>query len=236
MCVKKFFAEFIGTFGFVFIGCGSAVFAAPWIGYLGIAVAFGLGLTAMMYAFSSVSGGFFNPAVTLAVTVAGKTEQTVWWKRILNFIGYIAAQTAGACAAAYMLYFLYSGKTGFVNTGGFAANVVERYTLETAFWMETVLSFLFICVFLGSKAYRDRKGVAPVAVGLMLTAVYLISMPVTRGGINPARATSQAVFGCDETAVKQLWLFWAAPMLGGFIAGLIYNKRLASLFSFKNEA
>lgn len=233
--MKKFFAEFIGTFGFVFIGCGSVVFAAPWIGYLGISLAFGLGLTAMMYAFSAVSGAHFNPAITLAVAVSGKDGQNVWWKRILTFLGYIIMQIAGACAAAWTLKFLYLGKTGVVNTGGFAANVVERYTLDAAFWMETLLMFLLACVYLGSKAYKDRKGISPVAVGLMLSAIYLISMPVTKGAVNPAKATSQALFGCDETALKQLWIFWAAPMLGAFVAGLIYNKRLASLFSFKKD-
>lgn len=230
----KFIAEFTGTFGFVFIGCGAAVFAAPWIGYLGVSMAFGLGLTAMMYAFSAVSGGHFNPAVTLAVSVAGKTEETVWWKRVLECSGYIAAQTAGACASAFVLHLIYSGKTGSNGSGMFGANVIERYTTEAAFWLETILSFLFVCVFLGSKAYRDRKGVAPVAVGLTLTAVYLISMPVTKGSINPARSTSQALFG-PESAIHQLWLFWAAPMLGGFLAGVCHNKHLSLLFKARNK-
>ncbi len=226
--MKKYFAEFTGTFGFVFIGCGAAVIAGPWIGYLGIAVAFGFALCAMMYAFTPVSGGHFNPAVTLALTVSGRFSGRTAWGTVGKFIGYIAAQVAGACAAAYVLYDIYAGKTGFVNQGTFNANIIERYTTQAAFWTESLLSFLFICVFLGSKAEKNRRGFAPVAVGLFLVAAYLLSIPVTRGALNPARSTSQALFGGDA-AIAQLWLFWCAPMLAGLLGGLFYNKRFMHL-------
>ena len=215
--MKKYFAEFTGTFGFVFIGCGAAVIAGPWIGYLGIAVAFGFALCAMMYAFTPVSGGHFNPAVTLALTVSGRFSGRTAWGTVGKFIGYIAAQVAGACAAAYVLYDIYAGKTGFVNQGTFNANIIERYTTQAAFWTESLLSFLFICVFLGSKAEKNRRGFAPVAVGLFLVAAYLLSIPVTRGALNPARSTSQALFGGDA-AIAQLWLFWCARCWRGFWA------------------
>ncbi len=227
--MKKYFAEFTGTFGFVFIGCGAAVIAGPWIGYLGIAVAFGFALCAMMYAFTPVSGGHFNPAVTLALTVAGRFSGRTAWETAGKFIGYVAAQVAGACAAAYVLYDIYAGKTGFVNQGTFNANIIERYTMQGAFWTELLLSFLFICVFLGSKAEKNRRGFAPVAVGLFLVAAYLLSIPVTRGALNPARSTSQALFGGD-TALAQLWLFWSAPMLAGLLGGLFYNRKLTRFF------
>lgn len=223
--MTKYFAEFTGTFGFVFIGCGAVIIAEPWIGFLGIAVAFGFALSAMMFAFTPVSGGHFNPAVTFALTLSGRFTEKTPLRTAGKFIGYILSQTLGAIAAAALLHFIYSGKTGYVNQGSFAANTIERYTVEAAFWLETILSFLFLCVFLGSNAEKNRKGIAPIAVGLALAAAYLISIPVTKGALNPVRSTAMAL-QVKGVALQQLWIFWGAPMLAALFAGFFYNKKI----------
>lgn len=215
--MKNYFAEFAGTFGFVFIGCGAVIFAAPFIGYLGISIAFGLAFCAMMYAFP---GHHFNPAITVAAAVSGTFKGRRVWITVLKVIGVILAQTAGACAAAAVLYAVYSGKTGYVSQGIFAANIIDRYTLRSAFYLETILSFLFLCVFFGSNARKEHQS---IALGFTLTAAYLLSYPVTRGSLNPARTTAAALFSGEPAAMEQLKLFWTAAMLAAVTAGLLFN-------------
>lgn len=219
--MKNYFAEFTGTFGFVFIGCGAVIFAAPFIGYLGISIAFGLAFCAMMYAFP---GHHFNPALTVAAAVSGTFKGRKIWFTLLKTAGYIIAQTAGACAAAAVLYVIYSGKTGYISQGTFAANIIDRYALQSAFYLEAVLSFLFLCVFFGSG---NKKEYQPIALGFTLTAAYLLSYPVTRGSLNPVRTTAAALFSGEPAAMEQLKLFWAASLLAAITAGLMFNPAVS---------
>lgn len=219
--MKNYFAEFAGTFGFVFIGCGAVIFAAPFIGYLGISIAFGLAFCAMMYAFP---GHHFNPAVTVAAAVSGTFKGRSIWFTLLKTAGCILCQTAGACAAAAVLYVIYSGKTGYVSQGTFAANIIDRYTLRSAFYLETILCFLFLCVFFGSNTKKEHQS---IALGFTLTASYLLSYPVTRGSLNPVRTTAAALFSGEPAAMEQLKLFWAAAMLAAAIAGLLFNPAVS---------
>lgn len=214
--VKNYLSEFAGTFGFVFIGCGAVVFAAPFIGYLGIAMAFGLAYGAMGFAFK---GHHFNPAVTIAATLSGQFRGKNIWFTLIKTAGYVLLQTAGACAAVFLIYYVYSGKTGYVYQGSPDANVIDRYALSAAFCLETILSFLFLCVFLGNNGHTDRQA---AACGLFITAACLLSYPVTKGALNPARTTASALFG-GETALAQLPVFWAAALTAALAAGIAYH-------------
>jgi aquaporin Z len=222
--MKKLFAEFFGTFWLVFGGCGSAVFAAGFpntgIGFVGVSLAFGLTVLTMAYAVGHISGGHFNPAVSLGLWAGGKFEAG-------NLLGYIIVQVAGGIAAAGVLYLILSGKSDFVDAGGFAANGYGElspggFSMNSALIAEFVLTGFFLLVILGSTNGRAPKGFAPIAIGLALTLIHLISIPITNTSVNPARSTSQALFAGGEF-VSQLWLFWLAPIVGAIVAGLIHK-------------
>lgn len=218
---QKLTAEFLGTLWLVLGGCGSAVLAAAFpavgIGLLGVSLAFGLSVLTMAYAVGHVSGGHFNPAVTVGLCTA---------RRFLarDVIPYIVAQLAGAIVAAGILFVIASGKAGFDVNAGFAANGYDAhspggYTLTAAIVSELVMTFFFLTVILGATNKRAPQASAGVAIGLALTLVHLVSIPVTNTSVNPARSTSQAIF-VGGWAIKQLWLFWVAPIAGAALAGL----------------
>lgn len=220
---KKLSAEFLGTFWLVFGGCGSAVLAAAFpavgIGLLGVSFAFGLTVLTMAYAVGGISGGHFNPAVSVGLTVAGKFPAS-------NLIGYIIAQVLGAIVAAAVLYIIASGKADF-QLGGFAANGYGEhspggYSLTAALVMEVVMTFFFLFIILGATHGRVPTGFAPIAIGLALTLIHLVSIPVTNTSVNPARSTGQALF-VGDWALAQLWLFWLAPIVGAAIAGIVWK-------------
>ena len=220
---KKLSAEFFGTFWLVFGGCGSAVFAAAFpglgIGFLGVAFAFGLTVLTMAYAVGGISGGHFNPAVSVGLTVAGKFPAA-------SLVPYIVVQVIGAVAAAAVLYLIASGKAGF-EAGGFASNGYGElspggYSLTSAFIAEAVLTAFFVFIILGSTHGRVPTGFAPIAIGLGLTLIHLVSIPVTNTSVNPARSTGVALFA-ETAALSQLWLFWLAPMLGAVIGGFVWK-------------
>lgn len=222
--MKKLFAEFFGTFWLVFGGCGSAVFAAGFpelgIGFVGVALAFGLTVLTMAYAVGHISGGHFNPAVSLGLWAGGKFEGK-------DLIGYIVAQVVGAIVAAGALYLILSNKADFVSIGGFAANGYgelspDGYSMTAALIAEFLLTAFFLLIILGSTNERAPKGFAPIAIGLGLTLIHLISIPITNTSVNPARSTSQALFAGGEFTA-QLWLFWVAPIAGAIVAGLIHK-------------
>lgn len=224
---KKLIAEFIGTFWLVFGGCGSAVLAAAFpelgIGLLGVALAFGLTVLTGAYAFGGISGGHFNPAVSIGLAVAGRFPAR-------NLIPYIIVQVVGAIVAAAVLYLVASGKSDFAGIGGFAANGFGEhspggYSLTAALVIEVVLTFMFLMVILGATTGRVPAGFAPIAIGLALTLIHLISIPVTNTSVNPARSTSQALF-VGGWAIQQLWLFWLAPIVGGALAGIVHKAAL----------
>ncbi len=222
--MKKLFAEFFGTFWLVFGGCGSAVFAAGYpelgIGFAGVALAFGLTVLTMAYAVGHISGGHFNPAVSLGLWAGGKFEAK-------DLLGYIVAQLIGAIAAAGALYLIVTNKADFTSIGGFAANGYgelspDGYSMTAALIAEFLLTMFFLLIILGSTNDRAPKGFAPIAIGLGLTLIHLISIPITNTSVNPARSTSQALFaGMEFTA--QLWLFWVAPIAGAIVAGFIHK-------------
>lgn len=220
---KKLMAEALGTFWLVFGGCGSAVLAAGFpdlgIGFAGVALAFGLTVVTMAYALGGISGGHFNPAVSVGMVVAGRLPAG-------RLPGYVAAQLVGAVLAAMTLYVVASGKAG-VDLGGFAANGYGAhspggYSLLSALIIEVVLTAGFLLVILGSTHGRVPAGFAPLTIGLALTLIHLISIPVTNTSVNPARSTSQALFA-GGWAIQQLWLFWLAPILGAVIGALIWK-------------
>src|SRR5882762_3113272 len=220
---KKLIAEFLGTFWLVFGGCGSAVLAAGFpdlgIGFAGVALAFGLTVLTMAYAVGGISGGHFNPAVSLGLTVAGKFPAS-------SLVPYIVTQVVGAIAAAAVLYLVASGKAGF-ELGGFAANGYGEhspggYSLVSALTIEVVLTAFFLIVILGSTSSRVPAGFAPLAIGLALTLIHLISIPVTNTSVNPARSTGVAVF-VGDWAVAQLWAFWVAPIVGAVLGAVVYR-------------
>ncbi len=222
--MKKLFAEFFGTFWLVFGGCGSAIFAAGFpelgIGFVGVALAFGLTVLTMAFAVGHISGGHFNPAVSFGLWAGGKFDAK-------ELPGYIIAQLIGAIAAAAMLYLIVSGKEGFTDIGGFAANGYgqlspDKYSMQSAFIAEFVLTMFFLLVILGSTNERAPKGFAPIAIGLALTLIHLISIPITNTSVNPARSMSQAIFAGGEY-LTQSWLFWVAPILGAIVAGFIHK-------------
>ncbi|WP_282136301.1 aquaporin Z [Seonamhaeicola maritimus] len=222
--MKKLFAEFFGTFWLVFGGCGSAVFAAGFpelgIGFAGVALAFGLTVLTMAYAVGHISGGHFNPAVSFGLWAGGKFEAK-------DLVGYIIAQLIGAFVAAGALYLIVTNKAGVESIGGFAANGYgnlspDGYSMTAALIAEFLLTAFFLLIILGSTNERAPKGFAPIAIGLGLTLIHLISIPITNTSVNPARSTSQALFaGGDYTG--QLWLFWVAPIAGAIVAGFIHK-------------
>ncbi|MGO7969503.1 aquaporin Z [Rhizobium ruizarguesonis] len=220
---KSLVAEFLGTFWLVFGGCGSAVLAAAYpelgIGFLGVALAFGLTVLTMAYAVGGISGGHFNPAVSLGLTVAGRFPAA-------RLVPYVVVQVVGAIAAAALLYLIASGKAGF-ELGGFAANGYGDhspggYSLLSALLIEVLLTMFFLIIILGSTSSRVPAGFAPLAIGLGLTLIHLVSIPVTNTSVNPARSTGQALF-VGGWALQQLWLFWIAPLAGGGLGGLVWK-------------
>ncbi|WNH07955.1 aquaporin Z [Thalassobellus suaedae] len=222
--MKKLFAEFFGTFWLVFGGCGSAVFAAGYpelgIGFVGVALAFGLTVLTMAFAVGHISGGHFNPAVSLGLWAGGKFEAK-------DLLGYIVAQLIGAVTAAGALYLIVSNKADFTTIGGFAANGYgelspDGYSVTAALIAEFLLTMFFLLIILGSTNARAPKGFAPIAIGLGLTLIHLISIPITNTSVNPARSTSQALFAGVEF-ISQLWLFWLAPIAGAIVAGFIHK-------------
>jgi aquaporin Z len=225
---QKLIAEAIGTFWLVFGGCGSAVLAAAFpevgIGLLGVSLAFGLTVMTMAYAVGPISGGHFNPAVTAGLAAAGRIS----WSQ---FLPYTVAQLVGAIAAAVVLYLVASGTAGFSLDGGFAANGFGehspgKYSMMAALIIEVVLTAFFLLVILGATESRVPPGFAPIAIGLCLTLIHLISIPVTNTSVNPARSTSQALFA-GGWALQQFWLFWVAPIAGAVIAGIVHKAVLA---------
>ena len=217
---KKMAAELIGTFWLVLGGCGSAVLAAKvpgvGIGYAGVALAFGLTVVTGAYAFGHISGAHFNPAVTVGMWTAGRFPRR-------DVIPYIAAQCAGSILAASILYIIASGLPGFDASAGFASNGYgahspQGYPLASALVCEVTLTFMFLIVILGSTHDNAPRGFAPLAIGLALTLIHLISIPVTNTSVNPARSLGVALFQ-GSWAIQQLWAFWVAPLVGGVLAG-----------------
>ncbi|WP_262732076.1 aquaporin Z [Gaetbulibacter sp. NE] len=222
--MKKLFAEFFGTFWLVFGGCGSAIFAAAYpdlgIGFVGVALAFGLTVLTMAYAVGHISGAHFNPAVSLGLWAGGKFPAK-------DVLGYIIAQLIGAIAAAGVLYVIVTGKSDFVDIGGFAANGYGElspggFSMTSVLMTEFVLTMFFLLIILGSTYVKAPEGFAGIAIGLALTLIHLISIPISNTSVNPARSTSQALFAGGEFT-SQLWLFWLAPIAGAIVAGLIHK-------------
>jgi aquaporin Z len=222
--MKKLSAEFFGTFWLVLGGCGSAVLAAAFpelgIGFVGVSLAFGLTVLTMAYAVGHVSGAHFNPAVTVGLAAAGR----IGWGTVP---GYIVAQVLGGIAAAVVLYLIVSGKADFAGVGGFASNGFGehspgKFSMESALITEVVLTAMFLVVILGVTHKNAPAGFAPLAIGLALTLIHLISIPVTNTSVNPARSTAVALFA-EPWALQQLWLFWVAPVIGGVLGALVHQ-------------
>jgi len=221
--MKKLLAEFIGTLWLVLGGCGSAVLAAGFpelgIGFVGVSIAFGLTVVSMAYAIGHISGCHLNPAVSIGLWVGGRFD-------VKDLVPYIIAQVLGGIAGAGILYVIASGQPGF-ELGGFAANGFGEhspggYSMTAALVTEVVMTFMFLFVILGSTYSKAPGGFAGLAIGLCLTLIHLISIPVTNTSVNPARSTSQAIFAGDW-AIGQLWLFWVAPIVGAILAGVVYK-------------
>lgn len=226
--VQKWSAEFMGTLWLTFGGCGSAVLAAAFpdvgIGWVGVSLAFGLTVVTGAYALGPISGGHFNPAVSLGLAVGGRFA----WRELP---GYVLAQVLGAIMGGGILYVIATGKAG-ADLGGFATNGYGAhspggYNLTAAIVAEVVLTAIFLIVILGATAKRAAAGFAGLAIGLCLTLIHLISIPVTNTSVNPARSTGVAVFG-PEIAMGQLWLFWVAPIVGALLGAIIYKCLLAN--------
>jgi aquaporin Z len=220
---KRAAAEFIGTFWLVFGGCGSAVIAAAFpnvgIGLLGVAFAFGLTVLTMAYAIGHISGCHLNPAVSVGLVVGKRFPAS-------DLLPYVIAQVAGGIVAAAVLYVIASGKPGFDLAAGFASNGYAEhspggYSLMACLVAEVVLTFMFLMIIMGATDRRAPQGFAPIAIGLGLTLIHLIGIPVTNLSVNPARSTGPAIF-VGGWAVQQLWLFWVAPIVGAALAGLLY--------------
>jgi aquaporin Z len=221
--MKKLVAEFFGTLWLVLGGCGSAVLAAAYpdlgIGFAGVALAFGLTVLTMAYAIGHISGCHLNPAVSVGLWIGGRFDKK-------DLLPYIGAQVLGGIAGAGILYLIFTGKAGN-EIGGFAANGYgdhspDGYNMLSALITEIVMTFMFLVIILGATHSKAPKGLAGVAIGLGLTLIHLISIPVTNTSVNPARSTSQAIF-VGDWAMGQLWLFWVAPIVGAIIAGLLYK-------------
>ncbi|MBQ2682481.1 MAG: aquaporin Z [Thermoguttaceae bacterium] len=221
---KAFCAEFFGTFWLVFGGCGAAVFAADHIGYAGVALAFGLTVMTMAYAVGHISGGHFNPAVSIGLATAGRFCPC-------RLIPYFIAQFLGGIAAAAVLYVIYTAGPNGTDLAGFASNGFGEHSpggfpLCACYIGEAVLTFFFLIVILGSTDERAPQGFAPIAIGLCLTLIILIGIPLTNLSVNPARSLATAVFE-KGWALEQVWLFFAAPITGAVVAGLVYRALLA---------
>ena len=226
--MKKLAAEFFGTFWLVFGGCGSAVLAAGFptlgIGFVGVSLAFGLTVLTMAYAVGGISGGHFNPAVSVGLATAGRFS----WSSVPS---YIAAQVVGGIAGAFVLYLIASGKADFSTAGGFASNGYGEhspggYSMVSALVAEIVLTAFFLIIILGATGRGVPAGFAPIAIGLALALIHLISIPVTNTSVNPARSTGVAIFA-GGWALQQLWLFWVAPIVGAILGGVIHKSLLA---------
>src|SRR3954465_3097643 len=221
---KRAVAEFLGTFWLVFGGCGSAVLAAAFpalgIGFLGVAFAFGLTVMTMAFAIGHISGCHLNPAVSVGLLVAKRFP-------FADLLPYVAAQLAGAVTAAAVLFVVASGRAGFDINAGFASNGYGlhspgNYSLVACLTAEIVLTFMFLMIILGATDRRAPQGFAPIAIGLALTLIHLISIPVTNTSVNPARSTGPALI-VGGWALQQLWLFWLAPLIGAALAGTVYR-------------
>lgn len=221
---KKLLAEFFGTFWLVFGGCGSAVLAAGvadvGIGWLGVSLAFGLTVLTMAYTVGHISGGHFNPAVTLGLVLGGRHDAK-------EMVPYWVAQVAGAIAAAVVLYVIVMGQSGATGVGGFASNGYgeaspQGYSMMAGLVTEVVLTAFFLIIILGATSSGAPAGFAPIAIGLGLTLIHLISIPVTNTSVNPARSTGVALFA-DGPALGQLWLFWVAPLIGAALGAMIWK-------------
>lgn len=224
MSAKKYAAETIGTFWLTFAGCGSAVIAAGFpqvgIGLLGVSFAFGLSVVTGAYALGHISGAHFNPAVTLGLAAGGRFPAG-------QVLPYIVAQVIGAIIAAGLLYLIASGAPGFDVAKGFASNGYDahspgKYTLAASLITEVTLTAVFLFIIMGATHGKAPAGFAPLAIGLALTLIHLISIPVTNTSVNPARSTGPALF-VGGWALQQLWLFWVAPLIGGIIGGVVYR-------------
>jgi aquaporin Z len=220
----RLIAEFIGTFWLVFGGCGSAIYAAGFpavgIGLLGVSVAFGLTVVTMAYAIGHISGCHLNPAVSVGLAAGGRFS----WSEVLP---YTIAQVLGAVAAAALLYLIASGKgpvdmSGALASNGYGAHSPGKYSLGAVLVMEVVMTFMFLMIILGSTHSRAPHGFAPIAIGLALTLIHLISIPVSNTSVNPARSTGPALVS-GGWALEQLWLFWLAPLAGAVLAGIVYR-------------
>jgi len=221
---KKLAAEFIGTFWLVLGGCGSAVLAAAFpevgIGLAGVSLAFGLTVLTMAYAIGHISGCHLNPAVTVGLWAGGRHPAG-------EVLPYIVAQLLGAIGGAFVLYLIASGKTDFSVANGMASNGFGEhspggYTMGSGFITEVVMTLMFLLIILGATDRRAPAGFAPIAIGLGLTLIHLISIPVTNTSVNPARSTGPAIF-VGDWALGQLWLFWVAPIIGALVAGIVYR-------------
>ena len=225
--MKKLAAEFIGTFWLVLGGCGSAVLACNYpdagIGFLGVALAFGLTVVTIAYGLGHISGAHLNPAVSIGLWIGGRFDAK-------ELVGYIIAQILGGIAAAGILYVIATGNGSAID--GFASNGYGelspgKYSMAAALVCEIVMTFIFLLVILGATDSRAPKGFAGLAIGLCLTLIHLISIPVTNTSVNPARSTSQAIFAGGD-ALSQLWLFWVAPIAGAILAGIVYKSFFAA--------
>lgn len=229
--IKRLSAEFIGTFWLVLGGCGSAVISSAFpetgIGFLGVSLAFGLTVLTMAFALGHISGGHFNPAVSVGLWIGKRFPSK-------DVLPYIIVQVLGGIVAGGVLYIIASGQAGFSLADGFASNGYAEhspggYSLLSGAVTEIVLTMMFVVVIMGATDKRAPQGFAPIAIGLALTLIHLISIPVTNTSVNPARSTGVAIY-VGGWAVAQLWLFWAAPLIGGVLGGLVY-----SLFDGNNE-
>jgi aquaporin Z len=223
--MKKYIAEFIGTFWLVFAGCGSAIFAAAFpdvgIGLAGVSLAFGLTVLTMAFAIGHISGCHLNPAVSIGLWIGGRFNAK-------DLVPYIIAQIAGGIAAGGALYLIASGKEGFSLSGGFASNGFgahspDNYSMVACLITEVLTTAFFLVIILGATAKRAPQGFAPIAIGLALTLIHLVTIPITNCSVNPARSTGVAVF-VGDWAVSQLWLFWAAPIAGAIIGALVHRS------------
>lgn len=225
---KKLGAEFLGTLWLVLGGCGSAVLAAAFpnlgIGFVGVALAFGLTVLTMAFAIGHISGCHLNPAVSFGLWAGGRFDGK-------ELAPYIIAQVLGGIAGAGILYVIAGGQAGFSTAGGFASNGFAEhspggYSLMAVMVCEIVMTFMFLMVILGSTDKRAPAGFAPIAIGLMLTLIHLISIPVSNTSVNPARSTGPAIF-VGDWAISQLWVFWLAPIIGGILAGFVHKAMFA---------
>lgn len=223
--MNKYLAEFIGTFWLVFGGCGSAIFAAAFpelrIDFLGVALTFDLTVLTGAFALGHISGGHFNPAVSVGLWVGGRFDTK-------DLIPYVVSQVVGAVLAAWVLYLIVQGQAGFAGTAGFATNGYAelspgKYSLISALMIEIVMTAMFLILIMGATDKRAPAGFAPIAIGLALTLIHLISIPVTNTSVNPARSTGVAIFA-ETAALSQLWLFWVAPIVGAIIYKILEKE------------